>query len=106
MTANSARASSPSGTVSTLVPAGSSDWYIEAISRKGKPLWSVFVPGFQAAWTFYNALQRQLAETGGCVRVRAAETRSPREVSLFDKAGALSRNILSGCENSTQKRVN
>jgi hypothetical protein len=55
----------------------------------GKLLWSLFIPGFDAAWAFYTAQHPDIAEAGGYIRVGAAEGYTVHEMMSFDDASGV-----------------
>ena len=59
----------------TPLPATEKDWYLEAVMPSGDLFWSVFIPGFEAAYTFYRAQKADVAEAGGYIRVGNAARR-------------------------------
>jgi hypothetical protein len=59
-------------------------------------LWSVFIPGFEAAWAFFGYRLPDLRADGGNIRVRAADEASEGEMMSFDDAGAFGPEPLIG----------
>jgi hypothetical protein len=65
-----------------------SDYYLEAVSADGQLVWSLFIPGFEAAVTFFAAHLPDIRWAGGNIRVSTAEGASEGEMMYFDDAGA------------------
>jgi hypothetical protein len=71
------------------IPASHSDWYLEAVMPSGDLFWSVFIPGFEAAWAFYTAQHPDVAEAGGYIRVGdAADATDNQRMAFRDAARA------------------
>jgi hypothetical protein len=71
------------------------DWYMEAVMPAGNLFWSVFIPGFDAAWAFFSSQLPDVREAGGYIRVGGADGAIVDELMSFDDAAALGRNPLS-----------
>jgi hypothetical protein len=71
------------------IPGTERDWYIEAVIPEGRLLWSLFIPGFEAAWAFYTSKHPEVAEVGGYMRIGAADDASDGELMIFEDAGGM-----------------
>ena len=69
------------------VPATERDWYLEGVTADNHLLWSVFIPGFDAAWAFFAFRVTDLRADGGNIRVSPADGASEGEMMAFDDAG-------------------
>jgi hypothetical protein len=71
------------------VPPTTSDWYMEAVTQGGHLFWSLFIPGFAAAWALYRAQLPEILQAGGYLRVgRAANATDDQRLAFGDSGGA------------------
>jgi hypothetical protein len=85
------------------VPATESDWYLEGVWSDDHLLWSVFIPGFEAAWTFFGVRLPDLAADGGRIRVSGAENATDAELMPFDDAGGIGPEPIIGLAAATER---